>query len=72
VLVGVVTSADQRIALLRGGNGKTVTLSEGQSLDGWILHTIQPGHVRVTTDGAAYDLVFPVTTGSPGMSRPRR
>jgi hypothetical protein len=59
-LVGVVISESARTALLKPSDGgKTVTISEGQQLNGWTLHEITRDALHFESGGDAYDLTFP-------------
>ena len=59
MLIGTVQSGMARTALLRSANGKTVVLSEGQTLDGWTLREIQHDRLKFEADGAIFELTFP-------------
>lgn len=59
-LVGVVISEGARTALLKPSDGgKTVTISEGQQLNGWTLLEISREALHFESAGDAYDLKFP-------------
>jgi hypothetical protein len=59
-LVGVVISEGARTALLKPSDGgKTVTISEGQQLNGWTLREISRDAAHFESGGDAYDLKFP-------------
>jgi hypothetical protein len=59
-LVGVVISEGARSALLKPSDGgKTVTISERQQLNGWILREITRDALHFESGDAAYDLTFP-------------
>jgi hypothetical protein len=59
-LVGVVISEGARTALLKSSDGgKTITVSEGQQLNGWTLREISRDAAYFESGDAAYDLKFP-------------
>ena len=59
-LVGIVISEGARAALLKSSDGgKTVTVSEGQQLNGWTLREISRDAAHFESAGDAYDLKFP-------------
>lgn len=59
-LIGTMTAGAARLALLRPvGGDKTLALSEGQALDGWLLVAVQPGRVLFRQGDTAQELVLP-------------
>jgi hypothetical protein len=59
-LVGVVISESTRTALLKSSDGgKTITVSEGQQLNGWTLREISRDTAHFESAGDAYDIKFP-------------
>lgn len=58
ILVGVMLSGGDSQALVRGPGGRTVSLREGERLEGWVLERITDRGLRFLADGASYDMVF--------------
>jgi type II secretory pathway component PulC len=59
-LVGVILSGNTRSALIRTpGGSKTITLGEGQELQGWKLQEITRDRLRFAAGDAQYDMNFP-------------
>jgi hypothetical protein len=66
-LLGVVIGDGTRIAILKPpANGKTLTATEGQAIDGWTLRRITPRRVRFENGVTHYDMRF---TGLPWLER---
>ena len=65
-LVGVAITNANRVALLKSSTtAKTITLTEGRELDGWILREITRERLRFESSGATHDMRFPAPkTGS--------
>jgi hypothetical protein len=58
-LVGVIVSGDTRSALIRQpGTNTTITLGEGQELQGWRLQEIRRDRLRFSSGDARYDMNF--------------
>jgi hypothetical protein len=59
-LIGTVISQGARTALLKPSDGgKTVTVSEGQQLNGWTLREIGRDAAHFEAGGESYDIKFP-------------
>jgi hypothetical protein len=59
-VIGVIVSGDTRSALIRPpGANKTITLGEGQELQGWKLEEITRDRLRFAAGDARYDMNFP-------------
>ena len=69
-LLAVVISSDKREAVLGLATGKSSTLAEGESLDGWILARVLPDRVVFRLADTEKELTFPVgqAAGRPGPS----
>jgi len=59
VLTGMVGSGGARTAILRGGDGKSVLLSEGDALNGWTVRRIDADGLHLESGGMTSDLGFP-------------
>jgi type II secretory pathway component PulC len=59
-LIGIVISPDTRTAVLRMGDGKNVTVAEGESVDGWKLSQVMPEAVRFQHVATTIELSFPI------------
>ena len=58
-VVGVITSGSARSALIRPpGARKTITIAEGQELDGWKLQEITRSGLRFKAGDAGYEMNF--------------
>jgi len=58
-LVGVIVSGHTRSALIRPpGANKTITLGEGQELDGWTLQQITRDRLYFAAGGVSYEMDF--------------
>jgi hypothetical protein len=66
ILIGVIVSGSERRALIKTTrDNKTVTLTEGQQLEGWTLHEITRERLRFVAGDASYvmDLAKPAERG---------
>jgi hypothetical protein len=66
ILIGVIVSGSERNALIKTArDNKTVTLTEGQQLEGWTLQEITRERLRFVAGDASYvmDLVKPSERG---------
>jgi hypothetical protein len=78
-LTGVVIGGNRAVALVKGADGKTVTLHVGENVDGWTLRAIAPRKMSVERDGERQDveLLFakpqpqPVSNAPSGPTPPR-
>jgi hypothetical protein len=59
-LIGIVISPDIRSAVLRMGDGKNITITEGDSVDGWKLSEVLPDTARFKHVATTIELSFPV------------
>ncbi|MBS0561866.1 MAG: hypothetical protein JSR21_17595 [Proteobacteria bacterium] len=59
VLTGMVGSGNARTAILRGGDGKSVLLSEGDALNGWTVRRIDADGLHLESGTMTTDLTFP-------------
>ena len=60
-LTGVVITDAIRVALLKSSNtAKTIALTEGRELDGWILREIGRERLHFESGSATYDMSFPL------------
>ncbi len=58
-VIGVITSGSARSALIRPpGAKKTITMAEGQELDGWKLQEITRAGLRFGAGDASYEMKF--------------
>jgi hypothetical protein len=58
-LVGVIVSGHTRSALIKPpGANKTITLEEGQELDGWTLQQITRDRLHFAAGSASYEMAF--------------
>ncbi len=56
-LIGVVASGDQRTALLRlAREGRTISLNEGQALEGWTLREVTRDRLRFASGEETYEM----------------
>ena len=59
-LVGVAITNANRVALLKSSTtAKTITVTEGRELDGWILREISRERLRFESGSATHDMRFP-------------
>lgn len=56
ILTGVVIGGSRAVALVKGADGKTVTLHVGESVDGWTLRAIAPRKIAVERNGERQDV----------------
>lgn len=68
-LIGIVISPDMRTAVLRMADGKNVTVSEGDSVDGWKLSQVMPDVARFQHVARTIELSFPVPQPSTTPTR---
>jgi hypothetical protein len=60
VLAGVVLSGGARSAIVKPGNAaKAVVVSEGETLNGWMLRRIDAAGLHFEAGGQTFDLGFP-------------
>lgn len=59
-LVGVLMSPAGRSAILRLADGKTTTVREGGTLDGWTLKQVSPDRVSLLSGATTIEIAFPV------------
>jgi len=64
-LVGVLMSPTGRSAIVRLADGKTATVPEGGSIQGWTLKQISPDGVLFLSGATSIDLAFPTHQGAP-------
>jgi type II secretory pathway component PulC len=58
-LAGIVVTPDSREALITHGTPpKIVHLQEGQSVDGWVVRSIEPDRIVVANGGEQHELRF--------------
>lgn len=65
-LIGVFMSPAVNSAMVRLPNGKTTSVNEGESVDGWILKRVTADLAQFQSGTAVVDLAFPLfeTSGS--------
>jgi len=59
-LLGIVISPSARSAVVRLTRGKTVTVAEGEFVDGWELKRVMPDLARFQYKTATAELSFPI------------
>lgn len=64
-LIGIIISPDVKSAVVRLSSGKSVTVVEGGSIEGWELHRVAPDLAQFQYRDANLDLSFPVHQSSP-------
>lgn len=70
-LVGVFISPGAGSAIVRLANGKSSSLSEGETVDGWVLKRVTPDLAQFTDGTRTVELTFPVHDASAaGASTP--
>ena len=70
-LVGVFISPGTGSAIVRLANGKSSSLSEGETVDGWVLRRVTPDLAQFTHGTTTVELTFPVHDASTaGASTP--
>jgi general secretion pathway protein N len=63
-LAGVLISPDRRSAVVRLASGKTTTVAEGETVDGWKLERVAPDLALFRYRAATVELSFPVHQAS--------
>lgn len=66
-LLGIIISPDVKSAVVRMSSGKSVTVIEGGSIDGWELKRIEPDLAQFRYNDAYLELSFPVHQTSPSQ-----
>ena len=69
-LLGVVTSDNQAIVVVRGGDGVVLRLAQGEAIDGWRVIAIRPRGIDVERDGVRQSLDMPPPGGANPASDP--
>jgi hypothetical protein len=64
-LVGVLISPTGRSAILRLGDGKSATVPEGGTVQGWTLKQVSPDRVSFVSGSTSIDLAFPTHQAAP-------
>jgi hypothetical protein len=69
VLVGLVSRARGKgVALVRRSDGQTVTLSPGQSVDGWVLASVRRDRATFRSNGERRDVSLDFSNKVPAAS----
>lgn len=66
-LLGIIISPGMKSAVIRLSNGKSVTVIEGDSIDGWELKQVEPDLAQFRYNGASVELSFPIHQTSPAQ-----
>lgn len=66
-LIGIIISPDFKSAVVRLSSGKSVTVAEGGSIDGWELKRVEPDLAQFQHKDVNLDLSFPVHQTSPAQ-----
>ncbi|MDH2352290.1 hypothetical protein QCM80_16765 [Bradyrhizobium sp. SSUT112] len=66
-LLGIIISPDVKSAVIRLSSGKSVTVIEGGSIDGWELKRIEPDLAQFRYRDANLELSFPIHQSSPSQ-----
>ncbi|MBI5321179.1 MAG: hypothetical protein HZB49_17150 [Bradyrhizobium sp.] len=69
-LLGVIVSPNVKSAVVRLASGKSVTVAEGETIEGWKLKRVTPESVRFERNTAVAELTFPVRQASSGRASP--
>jgi type II secretory pathway component PulC len=64
-LVGVLISPTGRAAIVRLADGKSATIPEGETLQGWTLKQVSPDGVLFLSGSTSIDLAFPTHQAAP-------
>lgn len=66
-LLGIIIAPDVRSAVVRMSSGRSVTVVEGGSIEGWELKRVEPEYAQFRYNDAYLELSFPVHQASPGQ-----
>jgi hypothetical protein len=69
-LVGVIVSPDVKSAIMRLASGKSVAVTEGETLEGWQLKRVTPDSAQFQQRSATTELTFPVLQASADPTSP--
>jgi hypothetical protein len=69
-LLGIVISPSVRSAVVRLTGGKTVTVAEGEFVDGWELKRVMPDLAQFQNNAATVELSFPIHQALASQANP--
>jgi hypothetical protein len=70
-LVGVLMSPEGNSAILRLSDGKTATVREGATIEGWTLQHVSPDHSSFLLGSTSLDVAFPLHQPKASRTGPR-